>query len=90
MNYEQAIKYLFILIGSIYLVTVIERNFGNESHESDIKRQYDQEKRQMWSENEELKHEIRKRDAEQLKEEIVIDGMSNAELDSSWAIIFPR
>lgn len=81
MNYEQAIKYLFILIGSIYLVTVIERNFGNESHESDVKRRYDQEK-------EALKQKFYKYEIKKIKEEAVIDGMSNDELDSTWAADF--
>lgn len=90
MTYKEGIKYLFILIGSIYLVTVFEREFGNKSHESDIKRAYEQGKQEMRSKNEDLEHQIRKYEADQLKEELVIDGMSNDELDSTWATIFPR
>ena len=81
MKYEQALKYLFILAVTIYAVTGFERWMGKESHESDIKREYYQKK-------EELKHKFYKYEIEQLKEDAAVDNMSDAELDSTWAVGF--
>ncbi|MFT5724172.1 MAG: trans-2-enoyl-CoA reductase [Bacteroidia bacterium] len=78
---KQAAKYIFILGVTIYAIVGFERWMSKETHESDIKRKYEQEKTV-------LKQKIYKNEIEQLKEEAIIDGMSNDELDSTWATIF--
>lgn len=81
-------KNIFILIGAIYLITVIERKLLKEDDQTEIMIEHAQEKAQMQSEINVLNNKVHSYEIEIIKNNATVDTLSDAQLDSVWTDLF--
>lgn len=81
-------KNIIILIGSFYLITVIERTFLKESTQTELILQYKQEKVQLEQDLNDLNTKVHNYENKIHENNANIDTLSNIQLDSIWTTIF--
>lgn len=90
MKKHLTIQNLLIVIASIYAITVIERMLDNDSSQTEIMRQHNQEYIQLVDGLDSLQTKIHNYEATKVQNYVDIIDMSAVERDSLRAVLNPR
>ena len=80
-------KNILIAIAVLYSISVLERLLGNTDTQTEQMIQYEREYNALQKDVENLNKQIHNYEIKMLKNSAVVSGMSNAELDSTFAAL---